>query len=181
MGLNARRIRILLGISILLLLGAAFEGWRLKQIAHWNELIVSRETASAGDKAPAEVRFASAYALSENGDIEGALSLYRQIEDEPQLDLRLAAKYNSANLYLKQALALRGASEASPALPLVELAKEQYRDLLRLDNADWDARYNLERALRLAPESEEDIEALAPPPGAERAITTMRGFTLGLP
>ena len=125
MALNARRTRILLGVSILLLLAAAFEAWRLKQIEHWNELIVSREVTFARDKAPAEVRFALAYALSEKGDIEGALSLYRQIEDEPQLELRIAAKYNSANLYLKQALALRGASEASPALPLVELAKEE--------------------------------------------------------
>jgi mxaK protein len=53
--------------------------------------------------------------------------------------------------------------------------------LLGQDNSDWDAKYNLERALRLAPEAEEEIEAMAAPPGAERAITTMRGFTLGLP
>ena len=181
MALNARRTRILLGVTILLLLAAAFEAWRLKQINHWNELIASRQVALADDKVPAELRFASAYALSEKGDIEGALGRYRQIEDEPQFELRIAAKYNSANLYLKQALALHGASDASRTLPLVELAKEEYRDLLRLDNSDWDAKYNLERALRLAPEAEEDIEAMAAPPGAERAITTMRGFTLGLP
>jgi mxaK protein len=181
MALNAAPARILLAVSVLLLIAAAGTAWRLKQMERWNHLIARGEVVSAGDKAPAEVRFASAYALSEKGDVEGALSLYRQIEDEAQLGLRIAAKYNSANLYLKQALALRGASEASGALPLAELAKEEYRDLLRLDNTDWDAKYNLERALRLAPESDEEIDALAPPPGAERAITTMRGFTLGLP
>jgi hypothetical protein len=31
---------------------------------------------------------------------------------------------------------------------LVELAKQRYRDLLRAEPQDWDARYNLERALR---------------------------------
>ena len=38
------------------------------------------------------------------------------------------------------------------ARPLLELAKATYREALRLDPGRWDARYNLERALRAAPE-----------------------------
>ena len=41
------------------------------------------------------------------------------------------------------------------AQALVELAKQRYRDLLRADPGDWDARYNLERALWLAPEAQD--------------------------
>ena len=59
-------------------------------------------------------------------------------------------------------------------LPLVELAKQSYRDLLRETPGDWDARYNLERALYLAPESEEDAAADEPPAPQEHAISTVR-------
>ena len=67
------------------------------------------------------------------------------------------------------------------SLPLLELAKQGYRDVLRDDPQQWDARYNLERALRLAPEAEEGDDGAAPPPlASERAVTTMKGFSLGL-
>ncbi len=55
-------------------------------------------------------------------------------------------------MYLRQGeLAIAG-GDAARGLPMVELAKQRYRDLLRDTPGDWDARYNLERALRLAPE-----------------------------
>ncbi len=40
------------------------------------------------------------------------------------------------------------------ALPLVELSKEYYREVLRENSKDWSAKYNLEVALRIAPETE---------------------------
>ncbi|MFI4923281.1 MAG: MxaK protein, partial [Burkholderiales bacterium] len=93
-----------------------------------------------------------------------------------------AAKFNSANLNLRDALAKRSEHAEGEALPLIELAKQSYREVLRADSDNWDARYNLERALRLAPEKEEgDAAGLLPPLGMERAITTMKAFTLGLP
>lgn len=182
MALTPMRTRVLLGIALLLLVLAGWEGWHLAQIHAWNAVIARGDVTSAGGHAPVEVRFAAAYALAEKGDVQAALNVYRQLEGEDDAQLGLAARYNSANLYLDQALALRSGSEESRALPLIELAKDSYRELLRQDSDDWDARYNLEQALRLAPELEDDDrEALDPPPGAERAVTTMRGFTLGLP
>ncbi len=68
------------------------------------------------------------------------------------------------------------------ALPLIELAKEQYRALLRENPGLWAARYNLERAQRLQPDPEEGEEsAPSAPSESERAPTTMRGQALGLP
>jgi mxaK protein len=65
---------------------------------------------------------------------------------------------------------------------MIELAKEGYREILRANPADWAARYNLERAQRLVPDPDELDEA--PPElnrSAERAATTMRAFSPGLP
>jgi mxaK protein len=64
----------------------------------------------------------------------------------------------------------------------VELAKESYRQVLRDNPARWDARYNLERAQRLVPDPEDIDASAAPAPSqSERAATTMRGYSPGLP
>jgi mxaK protein len=83
---------------------------------------------------------------------------------------------------LRQAIELRAGDQPGQALPLIELAKEQYRELLRRQPQDWNARYNLERAQRLLPDPEDvEREATAAPRERERAATTMRAQTLGLP
>jgi len=67
-------------------------------------------------------------------------------------------------------------------VPLIELAKETYREVLRHDPRHWPARYNLERAQRLLPDPEDgDGGPLEVPSNAERAATTMRGYSPGLP
>ena len=54
--------------------------------------------------------------------------------------------------------------------------------MLRIDPEHWDARYNLERAQRLlADPDEQEAEPAGPQRNAERAATTMRGYSPGLP
>ena len=94
-----------------------------------------------------------------------------------------AASYSSANLLLRQAFVERAGMQPGQAIALIELAKELYRDVLRADPQHWDSRYNLDRAQRLLPDPDEALEA-APPDinrNAERAATTMRGYSPGLP
>ena len=74
------------------------------------------------------------------------------------------------------------AGDRSDTRPLVELAKQRYRDLLRAEPQEWDARYNLERALWLAPELEPPPpEDELPPEAKERTISTLPGARLDLP
>jgi hypothetical protein len=60
----------------------------------------------------------------------------------------------------------------------VELAKQRYRDLLRAEPQDWDARYNLERALRSAPEEQEASAEETNQP-VERRNVSLRGMKAG--
>ena len=106
------------------------------------------------DGRPLPWRFAQAIALVAAGDDEAALARYRSMYDDPAVGL--AARYNAANLLLRQGMALRAGPSPGAALPLIELAKEGYRQVLRQSPQHLAARYNLERAQRLQPEVDED-------------------------
>lgn len=179
------RLRRLLALTLGgLALAAAYDGYQLGRALLQNRVIVSVDQIAAEERQPYLV-FASASRAAADGDYLHALTLYKQVAQDAPASLKLAARYNSANLHLREAMRIRE-SESPAALaqsvPLFELAKANYRDVLRDEPQHWDARYNLERALRLAPESDESDDGPPPPPlHNERAATTMRGFTLGLP
>jgi mxaK protein len=129
---------------------------------------------------PAPMHFAQAHALAASGADDAALAHYGTLQGDSPLGQ--AARYNSANLLMRQAVALREDDKPGQALALIELAKEHYRDVLRHDPGHWHARYNLERAQRLVPDPQEtDAPVAGPQRSAERAATTMRGFSPGLP
>jgi mxaK protein len=125
-----------------------------------------------------EARLAQAVAVSKT-DYDGALATYKAIIRSDREDLRRIALYDLGNLHLRQALQA-GVADDAQSLPLTELAKQSYRDLLRRDPDDWDARYNLERALRLAPE-EEDIADTGPPDPREHERSTIADPRMDLP
>ncbi|CAD5372132.1 MxaK protein [Rubrivivax sp. A210] len=181
--------RAVWALAALLLLALLVDAAWLWQLQGWNRQIAEgRPDASS---ARPELRFARAHALAASA-AHGAASA-AQVADEATLNhyralqgdegaLGQAARYNGANLLLRQALALRESAQPGQAIALLELAKEGYRELLRLNPQHWDARYNLARAQRLQPDPvEEDLEPMAEPRAAERAATTMRAQTLGLP
>lgn len=127
-----------------------------------------------------QLRFAKAQELASAEDFDGALALYRTLFSDPLLGV--GARYNQANLLMRQGLRNREGAEVGQAIALVELAKQGYRAVLRIEPLHWDARYNLERALRLQPDPEEDTAAIGGPRNdAERAPITLRGIPQGLP
>jgi mxaK protein len=158
--------------TVVLGLVAAYQGLRLHRAERINHAMASVPTVDAN---VAEAQFARALALAESGDAGAALQIYKALIQGGRADLKRAALYNMGNLHLRVAMK-SGPDEAVRSLPLIELAKQSYRDLLRIDPSDWDARYNLERALQLAPEVEEAV-ASEPPEPPQRAISTAPGRT----
>ena len=108
------------------------------------------------------------------------MKAYKALIEGDRRDLGQAARYNLGNLYMRDAL-VNGSSQAFRSLPLIELAKQQYRDVLRNEPADWDARYNLSRALQLAPELEQELEEKEEPPQKEQSPSTLQGVRIDLP
>jgi mxaK protein len=185
MGLSSRRLtRVVLALLALLAVVAAIDAANLWRQRRWNDVIVSGPLPAQGQDVPPQVRFAQAHALatetSDVADDEGALRIYRSLEDDSPLGQ--AARYNSANLLMRRAIVVQAGAEPGKAIALIELAKESYRNVLRVDPGHWEARYNLERAQRLLADPEEmDEEPPDTKRNAERAATTMRGYSPGLP
>ena len=127
-----------------------------------------------------EARLGHAVALAKV-DYDGALAAYKAIIQGGREDLRRIALYDLGNLHLREALQV-GLEDEAQSLPLLELAKQSYRDVLRRDPENWDARYNLERALRLAPEDDDDTdEDTGPPDPREHERSTIADPRMDLP
>jgi mxaK protein len=156
-----------------------YNALRLDQIQRTNAAIKAARVSNFEASVP-EARFARALALARAGESEAAVKAYKALIEGDRYDLRQAASYNLGNLYMRDALA-DGASEAFRSLPLIELAKQRYRDVLRNEPASWDARYNLSRALLLAPEVEQEIEEKEEPPKKEQSVSTLQGARIDLP
>jgi len=175
-----RRTRVALALLVAVAVLAALDAAWLARQVRWNDAIARAELPAEPDDAlPVEVRFGQAYAQAAAGAGDAALKSYRGLQSEPSV--AQAARFNSANVLMRQASALRATPQPGQAIPLIELAKQTYREILRADPGHWDARYNLERAQRLLPDPEENEAPPAVPRNAERAATTMRGYSAGLP
>ncbi|WP_150047669.1 MxaK protein [Methylomonas rhizoryzae] len=96
--------------------------------------------------------------------------------------LQARIRYNLGNLYLSQALAEIETGRLNQAVPLLTLAKQAYRQALTADDGFWDAKFNLETAMRLLPE----LDRISPATDDDAARpselwTSLPGFPRGLP
>lgn len=127
-------------------------------------------------------------------DARSAFLLHRDRIDEaqPLLDqamlraddtTRVRMLYNMANARLRAAVASIEKGDYDKAIPLVMLAKAEYRSALRLDPGDWNAKYNLDIAMRLVRDlpqavGEDEQKPLQTP---EKLWTDLPGVPKGLP
>lgn len=133
-----------------------------KVLSHMPEKALATDAKPEGVAKSGLLRLAWANALSKGAELEAAETIYVDLINQHQFDdIGQAAYYNLANAYLR-----RGTRDDLPlnqTRALLELAKQRYRDLLRTAPNHWDARYNLERTLRLAPENRYTDEAKGEP------------------
>ena len=138
----------------------AWQAWQLHRteqlitgLASVPNTLASEEfVPSRGDEQNPAIQLALGSAFANGGALTEAEALLGKLisnTEDPQI--RVGAQYNLANLYLREALG-SNTPISSDTRPMVELAKQRYRDLLTETPGHWPARYNLERALRLAPE-----------------------------
>ncbi|SDR47857.1 mxaK protein [Paraburkholderia fungorum] len=134
---------------------ALYDGIQLRHAVRVNREIAAagadaRENPSA-DEAP-QVLLARATALSKAGHYDSAARIYESLIHDYPDDLGRIALFDLGNMYLREGRG-DGAAHGVRSLAMIGEAKTRYRLLLRVAPDDWNARYNLERALWLAPET----------------------------
>jgi mxaK protein len=161
------------------------ESWRLASALRVNQQLAGRPADTPASVEPTasdpRVWIAVARQSDHAGRVAEAAALLRRAADASSGELRGLALYDLGNVYLREALRLRDAGADASALPVFELAKQSYRAALFQRRDLWDAKFNLELALRAAPDADPDDLSAPQVPTGERAVTTMRAFTLGLP
>lgn len=182
------RLRLWLnGLILAVALGLiVFSAARLLLAQHDNSLIRSLGeghdlATSASDPAP--LLYARLHFLLVRDRLDEAQPVLNQILRDSDAGLSSAALYVMANARLRVAFSQLEQGRIDPAIPLVRLAKEGYRRSLSIDPDFWDAKYNLDVAMRLVrdfPQIEQSGEEV-PPEVAKKLWTELPGLPKGLP
>lgn len=153
-------------------------GWSLWQINKINNFI---SNPSEFEQIPkhSKALFAQAFSDVEQDMSAQALEyLTTVLAETANRDLEAAAYFNRGNIHLREALVLE--AQAQGRIALLGLAKQDYRTALLLKPALWDARFNLEFALLMAPESAAVARARTKKKGATVVVKAV-GFRVDLP
>jgi mxaK protein len=177
-------IALALGIVVL---AAAGSGWLA--VSAWRDnrtiaALVAGRDLPIGAGASAAVLFARADFLLARERIDEAQALVADMRAAGEPGWLADLQYNIANARLRAAFALLEQNRIDPAIPLIRLAKDGYRAALTSAPGHWDARHNLDVAMRLVrdlPRNGQDPEEDAPPEPPKQLWTDLPGLPKGLP
>jgi mxaK protein len=187
MGMRRRTVHTAFGVVVIVCAAlAGYQAFRLREASRVNDAIARAASAPATVDAASfgavpEAQFARAVLLAKQGKYDAALERYKVVSRGSRADLATDALYNAGNLNFREALKEEGRDSLVRMLPLIELAKQGYRSVLRRDPQSWDARYNLERALWIAPERDESLSFSVPRNAEERVMSTIQHTRGDLP
>lgn len=185
-----RRLRAARGTLIVaLLLGSlavlAYSLWQLYSLNRQNAQITalaSGEDAGA-DANAGEVQLARASFLASRDRFDDAQAVVDAAKPTASPHTLSRMLYNQANTNVRRAFAAIEGGKADAAIPLTKLAKDAYREALRLDPQAWNAKYNYDVASRLMrdfPGYEQDCEEV-PPESEVKLWTDLPGVPQGAP
>lgn len=186
--MNRPRLALAVSLAVLVvsLAAAAWLGVRLAIVDRDNALIASlaagHDLAVAPDDPP-ELLLARMSFLTTRDRLDEAQPLLNRLISGEDRRLAVTALYDMANARLRLAIDHLQSNQIDPAVPLVRLAKDNYRRALTLDPGFWDAKYNLDVAMRLVrdfPQIDLEGEEM-PPEAAKRLWTDLPGLPKGLP
>lgn len=166
---------IIVIVSVVFAVQAAYTLWQTDKINAFINKPREFEQAPVHEKA----QFAQAYSDANHGQSDKALERLMTVLETSDANLEAMAYFNRGNIHLREAQSLP--ADDSARIPLVSLAKQDYRTALLLDPILWDARYNLELALLMVPEEPSVTKAHSKRKGSESVVVKTVGFRVDLP
>jgi mxaK protein len=185
--IGAVKAIILQAVLLAAVVGMVASGWmlasKLRENSTIDRLAAGKEVEVDPTTAPPAVLEARSAFFLRRGRIDEAQSLLDQASERASPAIQVRMLYNMANARMRLAVRSIEKGDFDKAIPLVALAKSEYRSALRLDPADWNAKYNLDVAMRLVRDlpqgaSEEEEKPLETP---EKLWTDLPGVPKGLP
>jgi mxaK protein len=135
------------GVNGIALLEVRRENARIAAFAAGRDVALPRQ-------AHAEVRAARGVFLLAHDRVDDAQIELDSIPDRAGMPARDTLLYALANAHLKRALEIFSSAPMRKVAPLVALAQSEYRQVLRHDPQNWDARYNFDIASALTHDAE---------------------------
>ncbi|MDC9729261.1 MAG: MxaK protein [Methyloprofundus sp.] len=174
-----------LAIAVVITLQSVFSYY---QIATSNQFILQLNQGKdieleALKKSVPELHLARASYLKKKHRYKEAQASLSQVINQGSQKIQAISRYNLGNVYLEQAIELAESMQINEATALTALAKQAYRQALALDSRYWDAKYNLEVAMRLLPEMDRIVMEKDDhiPEKKAKLWATVPGFPRGLP
>ena len=177
--MSALRLRTIGPVLLagLLVIALTFEGYRWYEVRNYNESLKRGDLTTAAAHASPYGEIARAYRLQMEGEMQDAISAYSRVATQGNEPLQRVARFNLATLYLDAAISAQRNDDVELATPLFEMAKENYREVLRANSDAWDARYNLARALERLPDPVDvPVDDEVNPERSPRAPQATRGY-----
>lgn len=160
-----------------LLTSGAIAVWQVRLLhgaEQYNDALRRGALLEAADHDSDRGRLARALAYQTGDKPQDALKLYSDLRNADDRRIRLLAQFNTANIYVRWATDADETEQPGLTMPLLELAKQGYREILYTEPDFWPARYNLERTLQLLPDGEvSDPAAQGMPEHSPRALGSM--------
>ena len=159
MGLNIFKMLNSKAFTALLILlaiastaGAAYEVRRIQQIQAFNQAVLNAKGPQT-DQQSFEAKFATAFWLAKNDRYKEATLLYSHLMEHATTKQKAVIQHNIGNIYFYRGVAINGTNMqvGKEAEYLFRQAKNQYQQSVRLDNSNWDTRYNLDRMILMLP------------------------------
>ncbi len=131
----------------------------------YNDAIENPDSLSTQDSLTPELTLVRAWQLQQQGKLQQALALYHSISQDDRSDItqaehqiRETALYNIGVINLNQAAGHwneMGVWAYQEVVAPLNQAKQAFKTVLRHNPYHWDARYNLDYALRITPPPKE--------------------------
>jgi len=112
-------------------------------------LVAGEDVAIDPERASSPVLFARAYYLLKRDRLDEAQILLDQANFRGDPKTRVAMLYNDGNTRLRASFEAIERGDFEKATSLVNLAKDDFNQALRVDPDAWDVKYNLDVAARL--------------------------------
>jgi len=154
--LNRQNVLKWLALSFFVLAG--YQSYILFQISMINHAIQNGVAVDQNENRIPEVQFAEAWQLHQQARNQEALRVYNSIEKNASAELQDSIRYNTATLFLQKAAKQwneHGVLAFAEVDALITLSEHSFRDVLRRNPNNLNARFNLEYALRIRPPRKE--------------------------